>query len=622
MTVKRITILATLAVVTSPVWVHGETALDNTFTYQGRLRQLGLPVSGNCDFQFSLWDNAFGGTQIGTTQTKTNVVVTNGLFTVKLGFGAGSINGNARWLDISVRCPAGAGAYTPLNPRVELTPAPHALALPGLRTQWVLSSPPGIPSLIGGQDDNTITSGVLGGTISGGGIPNVGGTLPNRVTDDYGTIGGGGGNLAGDDAGTTGDARYGTVAGGRENTASGFYATVGGGTANIASGDEDTVSGGSDCIASGGLSTVGGGFFNVATALVSTIGGGNSNEVSGEAGTIAGGGASDPVNPLTGNRVFDDYGTVGGGGNNRAGSDDGDSTTTTYPTIGGGRNHVASGRFSTIGGGDENTASGEKTTVGGGSFNIASMVGATVGGGLGNNAANGNATVSGGNSNQATGDGATVCGGAGNQASGFRSIALGGLSNAAAGDHSLAAGRRAKANHAGAFVWGDSTDADFASTAPDQFLIRATGNVGIGTNSPTEQLHVAGAVKADGGLMTNEGTTGAGTRMGHVKINTSQPLITTSGGTVSWDQTTKQIKLTESLGGYIHFAGHKNEGAGSGFLSNYVGPSATSVLATLNANGEYLVIDIAHRNGSNGCLHLYCFYDNNWLVANYTYRPD
>jgi hypothetical protein len=46
------------------------------------------------------------------------------------------------------------------------------------------------------------------------------------------------------------------------------------------------------------------------------------------------------------------------------------------------------------------------------------------------------------------------------------------------------------AAHAGTFVWADSTNARFASTAQDQFLIRATGGVGIGTDSPEAPLHV------------------------------------------------------------------------------------------------------------------------------------
>lgn len=39
-------------------------------------------------------------------------------------------------------------------------------------------------------------------------------------------------------------------------------------------------------------------------------------------------------------------------------------------------------------------------------------------------------------------------------------------------------------------MWADSTAADFTSTGPDQYLIRASGGVGIGTTSPEGPLHV------------------------------------------------------------------------------------------------------------------------------------
>ena len=54
----------------------------------------------------------------------------------------------------------------------------------------------------------------------------------------------------------------------------------------------------------------------------------------------------------------------------------------------------------------------------------------------------------------------------------------------------FAAGFRAKALHAGTFVWADATWEDFASTGDNQFLIRASGGVGIGTNNPRRLLHL------------------------------------------------------------------------------------------------------------------------------------
>ena len=153
--------------------------------------------------------------------------------------------------------------------------------------------------------------------------------------------------------------------------------------------------------------------------------------------------------------------TIGGGGT----SGNANQVTANYGTIGGGQNNTASGDYATVGGGINNTASGTEATVGGGRGNTASGLQATVGGGLNNLASNVYATVGGG-----------------------RLSTAGGIS-------SFAAGYRAKANHNGAFVWADSTNADFASTAEDQFLIRASGGTIFYSNSGL----TAGATLAAGG---------------------------------------------------------------------------------------------------------------------------
>jgi hypothetical protein len=168
------------------------------------------------------------------------------------------------------------------------------------------------------------------------------------------------------------------------------------------------------------------------------------------------------------------YATVGGGVGNTA-SDH-------YDTVAGGYYNTASGYYSTVGGGQDNIA-GERATVGGGYRNDANAPRATVGGGYGNTANNFHATVGGGRENTASGYIATIPGGYLNEASGY---------------YSFAAGRRAKANDSGTFVWADSTDANFASTANDQFLIRASGGVGIGVTDPSEDLDVAGTARLRG----------------------------------------------------------------------------------------------------------------------------
>lgn len=122
--------------------------------------------------------------------------------------------------------------------------------------------------------------------------------------------------------------------------------------------------------------------------------------------------------------------------------------------------------------------------MGGGNGNIASNQWATVSGGFHNSATgSSDATVAGGHTNTASGLAGTVGGGITNTASGDYTTIPGGIFNIALGHYSFAAGRRAKANHDGAFVWGDSTDADVASSAVNQFIARASGGATFYTDT-------------------------------------------------------------------------------------------------------------------------------------------
>lgn len=135
------------------------------FTYQGQLTQGGTLVNGTCDFQFALYDAAADGAPIGATETQNNVAVTGGLFTVTLDFGASAFDGAARWLEISVRCPAGSGAFTTLAPRQPLTPAPYAIN--AQTAPW--SGLSGVPAgFADGVDDNTTYTEGTGLTLGDG----------------------------------------------------------------------------------------------------------------------------------------------------------------------------------------------------------------------------------------------------------------------------------------------------------------------------------------------------------------------------------------------------------------------------------------------------------------------
>ena len=212
---------------------------------------------------------------------------------------------------------------------------------------------------------------------------------------------------------------------------------------NVVSGVDATIAGGSANTASGELATVGGGLANSATGFKSTVAGGH------------------------GNLANNNFSFVGGGADNKS---QGDGST-----VAGGRNNTASGELATVGGGEANSATGFKSTVAGGHGNLANNYFSFVGGGA---------------NNKSQGDASTVAGGRNNDATGFASTVAGGAFNSAQGDHSFAAGRRAIAAHNNSFVFSDA-DWNFQTTAPQQFLIRAGGGVGINTDSPRAPLHVS-----------------------------------------------------------------------------------------------------------------------------------
>jgi hypothetical protein len=105
------------------------------------------------------------------------------------------------------------------------------------------------PNVIGGSANNFVSSTTVGATIGGGGgTESFDGTeYVNKVTADFGTVGGGLDNTA---SGLVAS----TVSGGRVNTASSYDATVSGGRVNTASGPGATVPGGMLNTASGGYS--------------------------------------------------------------------------------------------------------------------------------------------------------------------------------------------------------------------------------------------------------------------------------------------------------------------------------------------------------------------------------
>ena len=211
--------------------------------------------------------------------------------------------------------------------------------------------------------------------------------------------------------------------------------------------------------------------------------------------------------------------TISGGGFQYASGTDNynEVLSGNFGTVGGGiRNKVAAGDYSTVSGGYNNSTTGTGATISGGKnnqslFNYAAVCGGTgnkalglanfIGGGENNQTQGDWSLISGGGNNTGGGWASVIGGGAGNVSIGQCSTIPGGYFNTASGNYSFAGGFKAQALHKGTYVWSDSSAVSpFASTASNQYLIRAAGGVGINTNSPSQQLHI------DNGNILAEGT--------------------------------------------------------------------------------------------------------------------
>jgi hypothetical protein len=410
-------------------------ARATSFTYEGRLDDLGQPANGRYDLRLSAYGDAAQGATLAAPITFDGVEVKDGRF--RLDVALPLVNADQVWLEVAVRG-SGEPAFSVIPGRSKaiaaaligacwsstgdsgVNPATNFIGTTDaqpfvVRTQNVQSlriepstilfgGDPITTNIIAGSVANAVTAGVRGATIAGGGVP-AGDSDPdfigesrNRVTDAYGTVSGGYGNRAGDIVGSVIDRPWATVGGGRSNEAE------------------------------GGSSTVAGGFSNSATGGVSTVGGGENNVASGQHGAVAGGASNTAAN--------------------------------TGSFVGAGFGNTASGQRSAVLGGLENTASGNLSAVGGGTRNCA--------GGFNSWSGGTRSKIRPGTSG------------------GVPDVGCAGLTQVGAtGDQ-------------GTFAWADSQDLDFVSTGDDQFLVRAQGGAAINSNDPAgNALRVNGTLRVD-----------------------------------------------------------------------------------------------------------------------------
>jgi len=140
-----------IAAISVGIWItifaYCTSGQATEFTYQGSLKDNAALANANYDFEFALFDTPSGGSQIGATIPKNAVLVTNGLFAVKLDFGA-VFPGANRYLEIRVRL-SGQPGITILSPR-----------------QLINSSPYSVKSLNSDNATNATNATQLGGTAA------------------------------------------------------------------------------------------------------------------------------------------------------------------------------------------------------------------------------------------------------------------------------------------------------------------------------------------------------------------------------------------------------------------------------------------------------------------------
>ena len=443
-------ITAGLVLLTVPINCILAGPVGTAFTYQGSLNAGTNRANGTYDFRLSLCDCLNGGSLTAGPLTNSAVAVSNGLFAITLDFGAGALDGSARWLELAVRT-SGGGAFTVLSPRQGVTPTPYAILagnvagpLGGSQLSGTYSLP-----LSFNNPANSFTG--VGNGLTGVNADTLGGLAAAR----FWQLGGNAGTAPGMSfLGTTDNQALELRVNGLrsfrlEPNSSGAPNVIGGAAVNLASAgvlgaviagggaqmysgsafnnqvasDFGTIGGGlGNTIQSNSAgASICGGYFNWAGGTNSAISGGRSNRVAG-LGASVGGGVDNSIGCYYPFPNFADYGsTIAGGAGNRISSGGPGYFNGPYGlnTIGGGGGNTIWQSFSPALG----------STICGGISNSIWMANAwavhhTIGGGFGNsmgcpNSSSANCTIGGGCNNTIAGGlsygNCTIGGGYGNE---------------------------------------------------------------------------------------------------------------------------------------------------------------------------------------------------------------
>lgn len=150
------------------------------FIFQGFLKVDGIPANNVFDIEYKLFTALTGGTQVGTTQSFSNIQIVGGLFDQNLDFGPNSLDGGQRFVEVCIRPhdPLNPVPFTVLSPRQQVAAAPYSrmakdlilpitfLAQPGtMTTATVVNNNPGGCAVSASAESGTaITASTESGT--------------------------------------------------------------------------------------------------------------------------------------------------------------------------------------------------------------------------------------------------------------------------------------------------------------------------------------------------------------------------------------------------------------------------------------------------------------------------
>ncbi len=430
-----------------------QTSVGDYFTYQGELIVNGQAANGNYEFEAQFYDAATNGNNI-ANNFNIAATVTNGIFTLQFDIGGGAFDGDEVWLELLVT-PPGGGTQVSLLPRQLITNSPYSIQAKYVGSDGV--------STISIENAAVTTAKIANGAVTSA-------------------------KLAGDSV-TSAKIANGTIA-----------------TADIASQAVTRIQIAANTIQRSEVDST-----QIQERVTGACAAGSSIRVIAQDGTVTC--ETDDVGAS-----FAGWGLTGNAGTNSLNNFIG--TTDNEPLVLKVNNNASLVIYPTL------TTGGQQDTniVMGGNLNFITHTnenGSIIAGGLGNTietTSTGNhnfantivggeshkingvdvlsAIIAGGYNNIVSSEFASIIGGFQNKATNSYAAVVGGRENQASGYNSFATGYGSKANHRGSWVWNDSSDVgtanSLATTADNQFLIRAVGGVGIGTNTPASPLHIKG----------------------------------------------------------------------------------------------------------------------------------